>query len=237
VMDDLLQEMINPAPAQHDRPRRRRMWTTVAIVGLAAVGVTSLTTSALFSDREKSTDTITTGTLDLTTAGELDFNMPVDNMLPGARVYAPLTIKNNGSLAFEYTAKVTATSVPSTNTDPDLGTGETPGDADLTSQLHLDLFKVAGTTCDATSVAAGTLLGRSTGTWGIGTDQRLFGDTVANAAGNRTLSADDDENLCTRVTFNQAADNTYQNTAAQITLTFDAVQQLPFTDGSDPSKG
>jgi len=45
VMDDLLQEMIDPAPAPRDAPRRRRLWMTVAIVGLAVVGVTKLTTA------------------------------------------------------------------------------------------------------------------------------------------------------------------------------------------------
>ncbi len=39
MMDDLLEEMVNPpAPAQADRARRRRLWATVTIVGLAAVG-------------------------------------------------------------------------------------------------------------------------------------------------------------------------------------------------------
>ena len=52
MMDDLLQEMIDPAPAHHDAPRRRRLWTTVAIVGLAAVGATTLTTSAIFTDND-----------------------------------------------------------------------------------------------------------------------------------------------------------------------------------------
>ena len=50
MMDDLLHEMINPAPAPRDGARRRRLWTTVVIVGLAAIGATTLTTSAIFTD-------------------------------------------------------------------------------------------------------------------------------------------------------------------------------------------
>ena len=43
MIDDLLQDMIDPAPAPRDKPRRRRLWATVAIVGLSVVGATSLT--------------------------------------------------------------------------------------------------------------------------------------------------------------------------------------------------
>ncbi|MBD8057564.1 hypothetical protein IC607_01090 [Cellulomonas sp. JH27-2] len=237
MMDDLLQEMINPAPAQHDRPRRRRLWATVAIVGMAAIGVTSLTTSALFSDRERTGGTITTGTLDLGVDQSLTFNMPVGNMLPGARVYAPVTITNDGSLAFEYSAKVTADPVASGNPDPDLGNGDTPGTGDLTSQLHLDLYKVSSAACNDTRVSAGTLLGSSPGAWGIGTNQQLFGSTTPGDATNLTVSAKAKSYLCVRVGFSEDAGNTFQNTAAKITLTFDAVQQTGFTDGSNPANG
>ena len=65
MMDDLLQEMIDPAPVHRDAPRRRRLWTTVAIVGLAAVGATTLTTSAIFTDNDSTSADIETGTVDL----------------------------------------------------------------------------------------------------------------------------------------------------------------------------
>ena len=65
MMDDLLQEMIDPAPVHHDAPRRRRLWSTVAIVGLAAVGATTLTTSAIFTDNDATSATIESGTVDL----------------------------------------------------------------------------------------------------------------------------------------------------------------------------
>jgi len=236
-MDDLLQEMIDPAPTQHDRARRRRMWTTAAIVGLAAIGVTSLTTSAVFSDRERSGAAINTGTLDLKANTKLTFTMPVSNMLPGARVYAPVTIKNDGSLAFEYAAKVTADAQKGAAADnPSLGNGDTPNSADLPDMLRLDLYSADSDTCDSSVAQTANLVGRTPGTWGIGTDQKLFGSPTANAAGNRTLSADATEYFCVRVTFNKAAENEYQNTAAQLTLTFDAVQQDKFEDGDDTSQ-
>ncbi|ROS31682.1 putative ribosomally synthesized peptide with SipW-like signal peptide [Cellulomonas sp. PhB150] len=227
MMDDLLQEMINPAPAQHDRPRRRRLWTTVVVVGLAAVGVTSLTTSALFSDQEKSGSTITTGSLDLKADDSLTFSVPFDNMLPGAQVVSPVTLKNDGSLAFEYAVSVDATSTSSGNADPSLGNGDDPGTGDLPDQLHLDLYSVTSTSaCTLNGVSAKTPLGSSSGAWGI-TGERIVGGATAGATGNRTLDATEDEVLCARVSFATAAGNEYQNTAAKVTLTFDAMQ-LPF---------
>ena len=49
MMDELLEEMIEPAPTRQDAGRRRRLWATGSVLALAAVGVTSLTTSALFT--------------------------------------------------------------------------------------------------------------------------------------------------------------------------------------------
>lgn len=49
-MDELLEEMITPAPSPTEVARRRRLYSSVAIIALAVVGVTSLTTSALFTD-------------------------------------------------------------------------------------------------------------------------------------------------------------------------------------------
>ncbi|MDM7832313.1 TasA family protein [Cellulomonas edaphi] len=235
-MDDLLQEMINPAPAQHDRPRRRRLWTTVVVVGLAAVGISTLTTSALFSDQEKSGATITTGSLDLDAASSLDFTMPVDNMVPGAQIVAPITLDNVGSLAFEYSVSVDATQVATDPADdPDLGTGETTG-GDLRTQLRLDLYKVANPgACTLAAVSTATPLGSSGTGWGI-TSKRIRGGSVAGAPGNLELDAATDDVLCARVSFDEAATNEYQNTAAKVTLTFDAMQ-LPFNPGQlDTSK-
>jgi spore coat-associated protein N len=220
VMDDLLQEMIDPAPAQYDRPRRRRLWMTVAVVGLAAVGVTSLTTSALFSDEESSGARIKTGSLDLTANTELTFSVPFDNLLPGARITAPIELDNVGSLAFEYSVRSAATAA----------TGNLP------SQLHLDLYKVADVdSCTLALVADGTRIGSSTGTWGI-PDELIVGGATVGAPGNRTLNSGGAEVLCALVAFNEAADNTYQNTSADIMLTFDAIQLKFNEDQPDTSR-
>lgn len=208
MMDDLLQEMIDPAPAQHDRPRRRRLWTTVVVVGLAAVGVTSLTTSALFSDVESSGATIKTGSLDLTANNDLEFSVPFDNLIPGAQIVAPVELDNSGSLAFEYSVRSAATAA----------TG------DLPSQLHLDLYKVtSANACTLAGVDTLTPIGSSSGTWGI-PDERIVGGATVGSPGNRTLNSGVSEVLCARVSFNEAAGNEYQSTSADITLTFNAMQ-------------
>jgi spore coat-associated protein N len=220
VMDDLLQEMIDPAPAQYDRPRRRRLWMTVAVVGLAAVGVTSLTTSALFSDEESSGASIKTGSLDLTANETLEFSVPFDNLLPGARITAPIVLDNVGSLAFEYSISSAATAA----------TG------DLPSQLHLDLFKVtSASACTLNGVEALAPIGSSTGTWGIPTE-RIVGGATVGAPQNRTLNSGGAEVLCARVAFNEAAGNAYQSTSADITLTFDAMQLKFNEDQPDTSR-
>ncbi|WP_029289733.1 TasA family protein [Cellulomonas sp. HZM] len=231
-MDDLLQEMIDPAPAPRDRPRRRRLWTTVVIVGLAALGVTSLTTSALFSDQEKSGAQINTGSLDLKTDQSLDFTVPFDNMLPGAQVVAPITIKNDGSLAFAYSVSAAASDDPTTG-NPDLGNGDDPGTGVLRTKLHLDLFKVGTADCTLAGVAGRTPVGGSAGTWGIpGTATLVLGTTHAADAANPRVDAGDTTHLCARVSFDEAAGNEFQNTASTVTLTFDAMQ-LTF-DPADP---
>ena len=106
-MDDLLERMIDPAPPQRDTPRRRRLWSTVAIVGLAAVGVTSLTTSALFTDKDSTTSAISTGTIDLTSS-QLDFVLPAGDLKPLDTVYSPVTVTNDGSLGFQYAISLLA---------------------------------------------------------------------------------------------------------------------------------
>src|SRR6187551_1642199 len=102
MMDDLLQEMIDPAPVHHDAPRRRRLWTTVAIVGLAAVGATTLTTSAIFTDNDSTSATIESGTVDLEIGQDVEFAFAPQNLAPGDSTFVPLQIQNNGSLALRY---------------------------------------------------------------------------------------------------------------------------------------
>lgn len=226
MMDDLLEEMVNPAPAQADKARRRRLWATVTIVGLAALGVTSLTTSALFTDNKTASDAIKTGTVSLETDA-MTFTVPVDNMLPGAAIVAPLEVRNAGSLRYQYAISYQAVN----------GAGET---ADLSDRLRVEIFTRAAGNCTITGTLSTTgLIGRST-TSGYGLATALtpiVGDPAdyANAA-NRFLSASEADNLCVRVEFDATADNSYQDTSTTLTLRFDA-RQLDFDDSQPDESG
>jgi spore coat-associated protein N len=218
-MDDLLQEMVNPAPAQGEKARRRRVWATVTVVGLAALGVTSLTTSAFFTDEDTASDAITTGTVDIA-SGDLDFSVPVDNMLPGASVVSPITVNNEGSLRYQYAVQYRGANGAGT------GTGT------LTQELRVRVYRLAAADCTLpntnVSIAADRL--DSVGdAWGLpGADADLIGLVgVDEGEGNRFLSAGESEELCVRVDFSPAAGNEYQDTSATLHLGFWA-RQLTF---------
>ena len=216
MMDDLLQEMIDPAPAQGDRPRRRRLWATIAIVGLSALGVTSLTTGAIFSDDESSSSAITTGSIDLS-LGDVTFSVPVDNMLPGASVVAPVEVNNDGSLRYQYGIVYEATD---TGTQP------------LSSQLRMRIFDIPAGQCTLgnTQVGSPNRISPSDDTWGLATTPTsVVGDATVDAApGNRELSAQTSEELCVRIDLNSSAGNAYQSQSTDLNLTFQA-RQLNFS--------
>src|SRR6187549_3823140 len=134
MMDDLLQEMINPAPVHADAPRRRRLWSTVAIVGLAAVGATTLTTSAIFTDNDSTSATIESGTVDLQ-IGDTPLAFGTQNLLPGDSTFAPLVINSSGSLALRYAITYSASVADGAATDPVLD--PVPAAGDLRDVLEL----------------------------------------------------------------------------------------------------
>ncbi|MBT0994122.1 M73 family metallopeptidase [Cellulomonas sp. DKR-3] len=218
-MDDLLQEMVNPAPAQGEKARRRRVWATITVVGLAALGITSLTTSAFFTDEDTTNDAITTGTIDIAST-ELDFGVPVDNMLPGASVVSPITVSNEGSLRYQYALEYNGAD------------GAGTGSGNLTDQLRVRVYALAAAQCTLpnTNVAVTENRLDSVGdAWGLpAADTDLIGEVgVDEATDNRFLSAGASEELCVRVDFSSAAGNEYQDTSATVNLGFWA-RQLTF---------
>jgi len=223
MMDDLIEEMVNPAPAQADKARRRRLWATVSILGLAALGITSLTTSALFTDKETTSDAISTGRVNLE-VGQLAFTVPVDNMLPGASVVAPVTVSNGGSLRYQYAISYRA--------------DDRAGDATaLSTALRVSIHATSTCTLASTSTATNRI-GQSgpPGTFGLATSDTAIVGTpgVDEATGNRHLNAASSEDLCVRIDFDEAAGNEYQDTSATLELTFDA-RQITF-DPADPDE-
>lgn len=224
-MDELLEEMIDPAPSRDDVARRRRAWATGSILVLAGVGVTSLTTSALFTDQDSLTGAITTGTVVLTADGA-QFEVPLEGLAPGGSVFAPLTVSNEGSLALRYAVSLSAaTATPSTGT---------PGPGDLRTQLRAQVFAVPACTLAGTNGVQplGDTAALVEGDFGLPGDPEAPAAIVGNPAtgaqtGDRALDAVvRSETLCVRVDMSTDADDAFQNTAAELTFRLDSEQTV-----------
>jgi len=231
MMDDLLQEMIDPAPVHRDAPRRRRLWTTVAIVGLAAIGATTLTTSAIFTDNDAATAEIQSGTVDLVVDSTATFAFTPQNLAPGSTTFAPLQVSSTGSLGLRYAISYSATQVPGTAGAPTLEDvdGVTPvasGD-NLADVLELRLFAVPTAADCGPAATTGTPLNAApTITPWPATTTPLVGDPSRGVqGGERVLDAGTPtEWLCARVDFPDSAGNQYQDSGVQLTLLFNAEQ-------------
>jgi len=226
-MDDLLQQMIEPEPAQRDTPRRRRLVSTVAILALALAGTTSLVTSALFTDQDTTDSGITTGSVNLTAGETSTAVLPPAGFAPGGFAFAPLTIANDGSLALRYAVSYGLGEPEAGTSDP--GDIDGTGDGDLRDVLTLDVYATA--TCTAAGTAAATLVGSDAGTGAnplasLGAPTPIVGNPGPDAdPGDRQINAGAaDDALCVRIGLPITAGNEYQNLAADIVFTFDAVQ-------------
>lgn len=201
-MDELLREMITPPPPRRDPARRRRLATTVAILGMAGLGMTSLVTSAIFTDHDDTGRTgILTGTVDIEAGADAQFTLPAGRLAPGDQVFSPVTVANAGSLALEYGLDYAATS-----TD----------EKDLASQLSIAVFDVPAAACSASGTAAREPLGAA----GPG----LAATATPIVAMTRDLYADGSEELCVRVALDSEVGDAFQDAGADLQLTFTAEQ-------------
>ncbi|HEY0218032.1 MAG TPA: hypothetical protein VGC57_16700 [Cellulomonas sp.] len=209
-MDELLREMITPPPPRRDPARRRRLIGTVAILGMAGLGLTSLVTSAVFTDNDDAGRTgIITGTVDVEAGDDVAFTLPSGNLAPGDSVFSPVTVQNSGSLALIYDLSYTAT-------DRATATGGTV--RPLSAQIGLSLYSVTDpATCTAAGVASLTPLTT------IGS--LSSGDITAD----RALIAGSAESLCVQVSLPAELATEFQDSAADLELTFSAEQ-----DPTDP---
>lgn len=222
MMDELLEEMIDPAPSRQDVARRRRGWATGTILVLAGVGVTSLTTSALFTDQDTLTGTISTGSIVLD-PGAVTFTMPVGGLAPSGSVVAPMQLRNVGSLELRYAMSLSSATAPPADASADTGGG------DLRTQLRVRVFDDA--TCTLGSTAGGNEIGDTNpdGAFGLPGDLvTIIGDlTPGNQGEDRELEAVNGvDTLCVRVDMSDAAGNEFQNTAAELTFQIDSEQTV-----------
>lgn len=239
MMDELLEDMIDPAPSRQDVARRRRTWATGSILVLAGVGVTSLTTSALFTDQDPLTGGISTGTVVLSTGAEdVTFDVPVEGLAPGGAAVAPVVVSNAGSLELRYAVSMAAS--PATAPDP-RPAGSAEGVGVLHDQLRIRVF--SGTPCTVEGTggdnpggepATGVALLGDTGTlvegdYGLPTAMTpIVGDPqTGQHTGDRVLTGvTTQETLCVRADLSSDAGNTYQNTATTLTFQLDSEQTV-----------
>ena len=236
-MDDLLQEMIDPEPPRRDAARRRRLWTTVGILGLAGVGITSLTTSALFTDTDTVAGDLLTGTVDISSAlAGTDLSttlaVPTSGMAPNGTYTGQVTVTNAGSLELRYGVQYAAVQANNTTiAQPTLGTAVTPGD--LRDVLSLAVYPPAsGATCQTTTPPTATA-NSTTSTLGAvaqldntGATVQILGDPTATGKTYRVLASTKNEILCIQVHMDANAGNQYQATGVNLTLKFDAEQTV-----------
>lgn len=212
-MDDLIREMITPPRDGVDAARRRRLAATAVTVALAAAGVTSLTTGALFTDTETlGAAELTTGTVQIAPTMSPTVTLGATGMAPGDTTFGLVTVQNAGSLAQRY-----AVSLQATNDDVAV---------DLAGELELAVY--ATSTCTAPAVAALTPVVAIAGLPTVLTP--LLGDPATGQqpvrGGDRFLATGATEDLCVTVHVPLATDNTFQGAGADLVLRFDAEQTV-----------
>lgn len=236
--DDLLQEMIDPPPPRGDVSRWRRLGATAAIFALAGLGVTTLTTNALFTDRETTAGDLLTGTVDLS-LGSFQFTMPDGGMAPGDVIAQPITVNNTGSLALRYAVSFLATDGAGTATPANGADAGTPGTGDLRTVLSLQVFHVAdptGCTKEATLPTDGAVAG-SRQDLSVTDYTPILGDpAVGPQTGDSEMlgGGTDSQALCVRLIMDPDSDNDFQNTTANVSLKFDAEQVVNNTATPTP---
>ncbi len=207
-MDEYLRELEGAPTDPEERRRRRRLLASIAVAALSLVTLGTLTTGALFTDSEDlGANSFTTGTLvlGLTPTTAL---FAVANMAPGDTVSKPLTVSNTGTLGLRY-------AVTGSATDPD---GKT-----LRGQLQFTVYSgVTAANCTAGALGAGTVL---YGPGTLGASAPVFGNPAqGNQAGDRSLAAAANEQLCFVATLPLATGNAFQNATTTVSFTFDAEQ-------------
>ena len=181
--------------AQQGRRKRRRALVAILFgASLATLGAGAMSL-AVFSDSQASSGAWTTGTIVLGVTPSTAFS--ATNILPGDTGSQTINVANSGTGALRY-----AISTGATNTD---GKG-------LAAQMTLT---VSPGTCASpgSSVYSGALGSAAVGSAAQGSQ-----------AGDRSLAAGANENLCFAWSFPLSSGNAFQNAATTATFTFAAEQ-------------
>ena len=182
-----------------------------ALVALSGVTLSSLASSALFTDsKSAAAAAVTSGSVTLALGGSASTSLAVAAMAPGDATYGVVSVTSAGSLQSRYSGRATWSTASA-----------------LTSTLALSVRTIASgvATCDG-SLAWGTGDVATNRTAGQGqTAVALFGDPAAGGQpGDRTLGAATTEHLCVRLALPASAGNAVAGLSSALTLTFDAEQ-------------
>lgn len=212
-MDDLIREMLEPErPAPGVVARRRRFVATLSIIGLAALGVTSLTTNALFTSESNSDRTgFLSGTI-LIESGETSWATSAGNAAPGDSYFVEIPVTNGGTLELRYAMELTAEA-----------SGPGGGSSTLLDHLEFTMFPQA-TNCTAAGVV-GLTPGNSAVLSSSTDPHKAVGDkSTGPDTGDRVLSVGGSEVLCLRLDFDLDAPDTVQGHEATLNFQFYAEQ-------------
>jgi spore coat-associated protein N len=171
--------------------------TTVAGTQLAAPGL--------------SVNTPTDGNLRIATSSTSAF-LSFDRMVPGDRVTAPITVRNDGTLDLRY-----AVTSAATNDD-----GKS-----LMNQLQLTI-RSGVTTCDKAGFKADGVILYGDAPLGSVAGLKVIGNpAIGQQAGDRTLRAGASETLCFSVTLPLNTPNAFATAATSATFNFVAEPMMP----------
>lgn len=176
------------------RKRRRALVALLFVASLATIGAGAMSL-AVFSDSQASQGAWSTGSIVLGVNPSTAFS--ASDIMPGETGTQTIAVSNSGTGALRY-----AISTSATNTD---GKG-------LAAQMTLT---VSPGTCASpgSSIYSGAL-----GSAAVGSS------TQGAQAGDRTLAAGANENLCFAWSFPLSSGNGFQNAATTATFTFAAEQ-------------
>ena len=185
---------------------------SAALLGLSAVTLTGLASSALFTDtKSTSASAITTGNVALTLGGTASTALAVTGMAPGDIKYGVVTVQNAGSLALRYA-----------------GTANWSAAGTLPSTATLSMRTIASgaATCDATlGWGTGDVVTNAKAATSLVTAVTLFGSNLAGQqTGDRALAASSSDYFCVRLQLPSSADNTVASQSSNLTFSFDAEQ-------------
>lgn len=184
---------------RHTKVAQRRKRRGAAVLLLAAASVLTIGTGsislAIFTDTATSTGAFTTGSIDINTSPAALFT--VTGIFPGDSGSATLNVSNGGTGTLRYAMTTSATNA------------DTKG---LRDQLQLTVTAGA---CPGVGVLYGP----------AALSGAAFGNPLQGAqAGDRTLAAAANENLCFAWSLPSATGNAYQTATTTATFTFAAEQ-------------